>query len=69
MWGSDYPHLEGTWPNTMDSLRRTFSEVPEDELRAMLGGNAAKVFAFDVGRLEQAAQKIGPTLEEIRASA
>jgi len=69
MWGSDYPHLEGTWPNTMDSLRRTFSTVPEDELRAMLGGNAAGVFGFDVGRLERLAQKIGPTLGELRASA
>jgi predicted TIM-barrel fold metal-dependent hydrolase len=69
MWGSDYPHLEGTWPHTMASLRETFSRVPDDELRAMLGGTAAKVFGFDTQRLEEIAQKIGPSVEEIRAGA
>src|SRR5262249_55150993 len=40
MWGSDYPHTEGTWPWTGESLRWTFEGVDEDELRQMLGGNA-----------------------------
>ena len=29
MWGSDYPHSEGTWPDTRVSLRHTFATVPE----------------------------------------
>jgi len=69
MWGADYPHLEGTWPHTLASLRETFAKVPEAELRAMLGGNAAQVFRFDVARLEEVAQKIGPSLDDIRAAA
>ena len=36
MWGSDYPHLEGTWPNTMPALKDTFGEYPEAEIRAIL---------------------------------
>jgi predicted TIM-barrel fold metal-dependent hydrolase len=69
MWGSDYPHLEGTWPHTLASLRQTFAEVPEGELRAILGHNAAEVFDFDRAHLEQVAAKIGPSLEEIRGAA
>ncbi len=66
MWGSDYPHLEGTWPNTMKALHETFGSYPEDEIRAMLGGNAARVYGFDVAALEAIAQEIGPSIEAIR---
>ncbi len=67
MWGSDYPHLEGTWPNTMDSLRKTFGTYPEDETRALLGGNAAEVYGFDLDLLTPIAQRVGPELSELRA--
>jgi predicted TIM-barrel fold metal-dependent hydrolase len=66
MWGSDYPHLEGTWPNTMDALRDTFGPYPEDETRALLGGNAAKVYGFDLDQLGPIAEKIGPELTDIQ---
>jgi predicted TIM-barrel fold metal-dependent hydrolase len=65
MWGSDYPHLEGTWPHTLESLRETFGRVPEDELRAMLGETAAEVFGFDTEKLAKVAERIGPTAEQI----
>lgn len=68
MWGSDYPHLEGTWPNTMDSLRETFGKVPEDEIRAMLGETAAEVYGFDVAKLREVGAKVGPSLDSIRTS-
>jgi predicted TIM-barrel fold metal-dependent hydrolase len=66
MWGSDYPHLEGTWPNTMKALTETFGAYPEDEIRAMLGGNAAKVYGFDTRALQPIADEIGPSIEAIR---
>ena len=59
-WGSDYPHPEGTWPHTREQMRKTFMDVPEDELAAMLGGNAARVFGFDLEKLEPIAAEIGP---------
>jgi len=65
MWGSDYPHMEGTWPNTMEKLRESFHDVPEAELRAMLGTNAAQVFGFDLQKLDPIAQRIGPKVSEI----
>lgn len=66
MWGSDYPHLEGTWPNTMDSIRETFGTYPEDETRALLGTNAAEVYGFDLDLLGPIAEKIGPEFVDIR---
>ena len=66
MWGSDYPHLEGTWPNTRKALTETFHDFEEGDIRAILGLNAAKVYGFDVDALSQIAQEIGPSIAEIR---
>jgi predicted TIM-barrel fold metal-dependent hydrolase len=66
MWGTDYPHLEGTWPNTMHSLRETFAAYPEEEIRALLGTNAAGVYGFDLDLLTEVAERIGPELSDIR---
>ena len=67
MWGSDYPHLEGTWPNTLKALHETFGEYPEDEIRTILGGNAARAYGFDLDRLRPLAEEIGPSIAAIRA--
>jgi len=69
MWGSDYPHLEGTWPNTMKSLTETFGNFPEEEIRAMLGRNAAEIYGFDVEKLAPIVDEIGPSIDEIRGQA
>jgi predicted TIM-barrel fold metal-dependent hydrolase len=60
MWGSDYPHPEGSWPYTRQQLVESFHGVPEDELAAMLGGNAARVYGFDVEKLAPHVARIGP---------
>jgi predicted TIM-barrel fold metal-dependent hydrolase len=70
MWGSDYPHLEGTWPHTMESLQATFGQVEsEQEVRDILGLNAARVFGFDVEAMSKIADRIGPSLDEVRGQA
>jgi hypothetical protein len=61
MWGNDFPHPEGTWPNTRDWLRKTFHDIPIDETRRMVGLAAAENFGFDVTALHQHAAKVGPT--------
>jgi predicted TIM-barrel fold metal-dependent hydrolase len=34
MWGSDYPHFDGAWPNSGASLEKQFGGVPlEDQIR------------------------------------
>jgi predicted TIM-barrel fold metal-dependent hydrolase len=60
MWGSDYPHLEGTWPHTAAKLRTAFARVPVDEVRAMVGETAARVYHFDLEALAKVAERFGP---------
>lgn len=62
LWGSDFPHEEGTWPATAAALHTTFDGVPEAELRAMLGDNAIRLYGFDAKVLATHATRIGPTL-------
>jgi predicted TIM-barrel fold metal-dependent hydrolase len=65
LWGADYPHHEGTWPNTELAIRHAFHDVPLDEARLLLGENALKVFDFDRDALRTIADRIGPTPAEI----
>jgi predicted TIM-barrel fold metal-dependent hydrolase len=65
LWGSDYPHDEGTYPHTRESLRRAFAGWPEAELRRILAGNIASVYGFDLDALAPIAAEVGPTVEEI----
>jgi predicted TIM-barrel fold metal-dependent hydrolase len=65
MWASDYPHEEGTYPRSKESLRNTFHDVPEAEVRMMLGETAAKVYDFDLAKLQEHADRVGPSPEEI----
>lgn len=67
MWGSDYPHLEGTWPKSVRSLRRTFAGVPAEETRRILADNPAALYGFDVDRLAGVAEVVGPTVDELVA--
>jgi len=69
MWGTDYPHLEGTWPNTMNALRGTFGDMPEQETRRILGTNALTLYGFDAELLTGVAAKVGPGLEDVRGDA
>jgi predicted TIM-barrel fold metal-dependent hydrolase len=66
MWGSDYPHDEGTGPYTREAIRQVMHDLPEDELRKILGENAAKLYGFDLDALAPLAAQYGPTVEEIR---
>ncbi|MFK4071406.1 amidohydrolase family protein [Streptomyces sp. NPDC029674] len=65
MWGSDYPHDEGTYPYSREGLRTAYAGLPRDEIAAMVGGNAARVYGFDLDRLAEIAARVGPTAEEL----
>jgi predicted TIM-barrel fold metal-dependent hydrolase len=67
MWGADYPHHEGTSPYARLAYRRNFAGLPEDEVRLMLGGNAAHVYGFDLDVLQPIADRVGPTVAEVNA--
>jgi len=65
LWGNDFPHPEGTWPHTRESIRDVFGDVPADETAQMLGLTAAEVYRFDVDKLAGTVERIGPTHEEV----
>ena len=65
LWGSDYPHNEGTTPQSREALRWTFAHISDEECRKMLAGNAAALYGFDLDALVPVAKRIGPTVEEI----
>ena len=44
MWGSDYPHTEGTFGYTSRSLQSILDHVPEEQARMIIGGTAAKLY-------------------------
>ena len=65
MWGQDYPHIEGTYPYTTEALRYTFAGIDTDEVGPMLGGNAARVYGFDLETLAPVAARVGPRVGEV----
>jgi len=65
MWGSDYPHTEGTFPHSQLSLRLLFSKIPEDHARKMFCDNAVGLYGLDKAPLQAIADRIGPTIADI----
>ncbi len=65
LWGNDFPHPEGTWPHTRQSIRDMFHDVPSEETAQMLGLTAAEVYRFDLDKLAGTVARIGPTHEEV----
>jgi len=65
MWGSDYPHMEGTWPHTAESLRESLGHVPTEEVVKIVGETAAEVYKFDLEALKPIAEEIGPEMREL----
>ena len=49
LWGSDFPHQESDWPDSMRIIERNFAGVPEEERYLMVAGNAIDFFHLDKG--------------------
>lgn len=46
MWASDYPHPEGTWPESQQRVEKACRGLPDDEVDAIVRGNAREVYRF-----------------------
>lgn len=76
VWGSDYPHVEGTWqlpmnedeePQTHLAIREAFAGIPEEPVRDMLGLNGVRAYDLDLEALQKVANRItAPTYDEIK---
>lgn len=49
MWASDYPHPEGTFPESRAVVERIFRDVPSDDVDRIVAGNAAAVYGINLG--------------------
>ena len=47
MWGSDYPHRDGTWPFSQKVIAEQFRDVDAAIARKMLWDNARRVYRID----------------------
>ncbi len=45
---SDYPHQDGTWPDTQEILRTQLDGMPADDVRKLTWENASHLFDFPV---------------------
>lgn len=60
MWGTDYPHPEGSWPHTADRLGSDFRDVSVEDTRLLLGLNAVNCYDLDLAGLTEVAGRVGP---------
>ena len=67
MFGSDFPHAEGTFGKTVPYLNYVLSgtDIDEAEVRALLGENAARCYGLDLDHLQALANGVGPTIEDL----
>ncbi len=47
MWGSDYPHRDGTWPFSQKAIEEQFRDIPDAIAGKILGDNARRVYRID----------------------
>ncbi len=67
MWGSDFPHDEGTFPHSREALAHTFAGIDPVDVARMVGGNAAEVYGFDLAALQPVTDRIGPEVAAVFA--
>jgi predicted TIM-barrel fold metal-dependent hydrolase len=65
MWGADYPHLEGAAPVHRAVMQHVLGGLPEDDIRRILGTNAIELWGFDAAQLQQIADRVGPTVDDL----
>ena len=65
MWGSDFPHDEGTSPYSRECLRQVFHDWSEADMRKILATNAAGVYKFDLDALAPLTARFGPMVSDI----
>jgi hypothetical protein len=78
IWGSDYPHFEGTYqygadgpngePMTWAALRFHYAGLEDDVVRQYLGGNAMQAYDLDGAALANVAERINaPTHADLNS--
>jgi predicted TIM-barrel fold metal-dependent hydrolase len=53
LWGSDYPHTEGTYPHSQDVVAEFSKNLSPTDAETIVFGTAAKLFNFDKEKILQ----------------
>jgi predicted TIM-barrel fold metal-dependent hydrolase len=46
MWGSDFPHPDGVWPDSQEYIQKELGHLPEATRKKIVCDNAAKLYRF-----------------------
>jgi predicted TIM-barrel fold metal-dependent hydrolase len=46
LWASDYPHPDGVWPNSRDTVARQMKDLSPDMRRKLTHDNAAGLYGL-----------------------
>lgn len=57
MWGNDYPHDEGTYPNSQPYRQQIEDATSPEDAKKILFDNAAKIYGFDENALQELVEK------------
>ena len=47
MWGSDFPHPDGVWPDSLDFIEREFEGISTEIRQKITCDNAARLYGFE----------------------
>jgi predicted TIM-barrel fold metal-dependent hydrolase len=50
MWGSDFPHPDGVWPDSQEYIERELGHLPAATRRRIVCENAARLYGFSVAK-------------------
>ena len=65
MWGSDYPHSEGTHPYTSEALRYTFAGVDADEVQRHARHQRGQRVRLRPRRARPCSRQVGPRVADV----
>lgn len=51
MWGSDFPHLDGVWPESQKYIDRQFAKLPADQVRRITCENAVEFYRLPASEM------------------
>ena len=65
LWGSDYPHDEGSYPHSAEAIAMIRQHTTPEQAEAILAGNAARLYGFDLAKLAGGAAALAKGLEAV----
>ena len=48
MWGSDFPHPDGVWPDSQAFIEKELGHLPEATRHKIVCANAARLYGFEL---------------------